>query len=186
MSSVYKMENEIYMTNLVMEETKIDRARQMIQDMGQCPRSADEAYSMGVKIQGFIGGIMAENFSGVGSREEREAVKRQLAIKNRIRQLAEFNLNQLLDYFYNNGGPVIEPPVSEYTAKEIQPFFNRIAVNALTQMMEAAEQYQGDLQEAVMSITDIIVSMYEAMSKLYPEANEVKTAFAEMRELHQN
>jgi hypothetical protein len=186
MSSVYKIEKEFYKANLAMEEANIDRARQMIQDIGQCPRSADEAYSMGVKMQGFIGGIMAENISEAGSREEREAVKRQLAIKNRIRQLADFNLNQLLDYFYNNGGPVIEPPVSEYTAKEIQPFFNRIAMNALIQMMEAAEQYQGNLQETVTNITDSVVSMYEAMGKLYPETNEVKTAFAEMRELHKN
>ena len=123
MSSVYKIENEFYMTNQIREEIKSGRAKEMIQDMGQCPRSADEAYSMGVKMQGFIGGIMAENISEAGSREEREAVKRQLAIKNRIRQLADFNLNQLLDYFYNNGGPVIEPPVSEHTAKDIQPFF---------------------------------------------------------------
>ena len=137
-------------------------------------------------MQGFTGCIVADNFSVAGIREEREAVKRQLAIKNRIRQLADFNLNQLLDYFYNNGGPVIEPPVSEHTAKDIQPFFNRIAMNALIQMMEAAEHYQGDLQEAAANITDITVSMYEAIIRLYPETNEVKAAFAEMIELHKN
>lgn len=182
MSSVYKMESEFHKTSLAKGKMKIVQVSEMLKGIELCPRSADEVYSMGIKIQGFISSII-ENYSQTENKKQ-EAVKRQLVIKNRIRQLADFNLNQLLDYFYSNGGPVIDPPVSEQSARDIQPFYSRIAVNALTQMVEAAEQCQeAGTQECEADITDIVVSMYEAMAKQYGQINEIKTAFAELKEL---
>jgi hypothetical protein len=88
-------------------------------------------------------------------------------------------------YFYNNGGPIIEAPVSEQLAKEIQPFFNRIMANLLNQldvMMNMTAN--GDISASDLddSINNNIIAMYTVMSKLF-KVDEVKDAFNDLIEI---
>ncbi len=188
MSNVYMIENECYDEILDAEIAKLNQVNEVLKDMGSCPRSIDEVYSMGIKVVNFIGNIYGEMAAKhCDDRSLQGEINRQLVFKNRIQQLADHNLNQLLDYFYSNGGPIIEPPVSEQTAKEIQPFFSRITVNALTQIAALTDRNQAvSPAEASEVISAVTVNTYEGISRLYAGSPEVKAAFEELMQLHKN
>jgi hypothetical protein len=100
----------------------------------------------------------------------REMALRQLEIKEEVDRFANADLNRLLWYFYNNGGPVIENPVSERLAKELQPFFNQIVANFLSQAdvllkMTANGNIGADAMEA--EINHNLIRMYSTLSKLF-------------------
>ncbi|NLB52779.1 MAG: GBF-interacting family 1 protein [Syntrophomonadaceae bacterium] len=157
-------------------------------DFGPCPRSVDEVYSLGIKLQYFIGGLYVEltDFrQGSAKKFYKEQVMKQLAIKEEIQSLANDNLNQLLAYFYENGGPVIEPPVSEQTAREIQPFFARIADNTLKEIESIKEAARETSDEEIVKMIDMNVKeMYTAMSKLLNTVKEVSEAFENLAALN--
>jgi len=188
MSNAYMIENKCYDEILDMEIAKINQVNEVLKEMGPCPRSADEVYSMSIKVVNFVDKIYSEMAAKYcDDRALQEEVSRQRVIKKTIRQLADHNLNQLLDYFYSHGGPIIEPPVSEQTAKEIQPFFSRITVNALTQIEAVTDRNQAaSPAEAAEVISAVTVNMYEGMSRLYAGIPEVKETFEELMQLYKN
>ncbi len=81
-----------------------------------CPRYVQEVYSLGASLQYYVGdkylnlGVL--NKGAQKSQYETLALN-QLDYKEAIQKLANLYLNEMLVYFYNNGGPVIEAPVSE-------------------------------------------------------------------------
>lgn len=188
MSNAYMIENKCYDEILDMEIAKINQINEVLKEMGPCPRSADEVYSMSIKVVNFVDKIYSEMAAKYcDDRALQEEVSRQRVIKKTIRQLADHNLNQLLDYFYSHDGPIIEPPVSEQTAKEIQPFFSRITVNALTQIEAVTDRNQAaSPAEAAEVISAVTVNMYEGMSRLYAGIPEVKETFEELMQLYKN
>lgn len=154
-------------------------------NLGTCPRSVDEVYSLGIKLQYYIGDIyLALNSIHQGEVKAlyQELALKQLDAKDEIQKLANENLNKLLAYFYNNGGPIIESPVSEQMAKEMQPFYNRISANFLKQLDDwviKASKQDMDADEVERTINNIFIEMYSTMSMLFP-VEEVQDAFKEL------
>jgi hypothetical protein len=154
-------------------------------NMEPVPCSADEVFSLGVSLQYYIGAIyleLAESNQGPHKVQYKDLALGQLEGKVEIEKLAKDNLNRLLTYFYNNGGPIIERPVSELMSKGIQPFFNRIVanfldqVNALVQRVTEENISASQLEE---TINNYIITMYTSMCKLFL-VDEIQTAFKEL------
>lgn len=153
-------------------------------NFGSCPCSVDEVYSLGISLQYYIGDIYLDLEATQGPQKflYKKLALNQLDIKEEIAKLANANLNQLLCYFYNNGGPIIEAPVSEEMAKEIQPFFNRIAVNFMNQLdviVSMASKGNMDPSELESAINNNIIAMYTTMRKLF-QVDEIENAFNEL------
>jgi len=156
--------------------------------LGPCPRSADEVYSFGVSLQYYIGDIYLE-LEALTQGEQRLYYKNlalsQLNVKQEIEKLANENLNRLLWYFYNNGGPIIEAPVTDNMAKEIQPFFNRIAVNFMNQLdvlVRLASKGNMSPSEMESTINEGIIDMYTTMGMLF-NTDEIQDSFNELIEI---
>lgn len=170
---------------------KNNRPGDLPEDLGACPRTADQVYSLGINIQYCVGDIYLElsrlNQGTVKNQFKTRAIQ-QLDGKNEIEKLANINLNKLLTYFYNNGGPVIEPPLTEQTAREIQPFFARITANFMKQlngiaaMAAKSNLSAGDLDNM---INGDIIDMYTTMSMFFP-IDEIKDAFNDLIRVREN
>jgi hypothetical protein len=161
------------------------KAVDVLIDLGPCPRSIDEVYSLGIKMQYYIGDIYLRlNALHQGSVKTlyKELALKQLDTKKEIQKLADDNLNELLSFFYNNGGAIIEPLVSEQMAKEMQPFFNRISANFLKQvdvLVSKASKEETNASELEPMINNILIEMYTTMSMLFP-IQKMKDAYNEL------
>lgn len=146
------------------------------------PRSVNEVYSLGMSLQNYL----EESYLALDAMNK---AYKNLALgeqnaNEEIRRLANANLNQLLTYFYNNGGQIIEDQaaVSEQTAKEIRPFFNRIVINFLDQLdivVSVAAQGNISSEELKELINNNIIKLYTTMTFLFP-VEEIQTAFAKL------
>jgi len=150
-----------------------------------CPRTTEEVYSIGIKLQYLIGDLYLK-YADKCNKASKEKLKmmalRQLDKKTEIQRLANIDLNEKLTYFYNNGGQVIEPPVSEKRAKEINGFFNRIAGNYLIKIEELISQaHESDekINELDSDVSKIEVRMLTDLANLYYE-QEIRMAFKEI------
>ncbi len=148
-----------------------------------CPHTTEDVYSIGIKLQYLIGDMYLdyENGSDKATRIVlKELALKQLNKKNEIQKLADMDLNNKLTYFYENGGPIIEPPVSEKRAKEINGFFNRIAENYLKNIeVQISKANESNVQELEGNVNQIIVRMLTDLANLYIE-NEIRMAFKEL------
>ena len=145
-----------------------------------CPRSVEEAYSIGIKLQYLIGDRYLKYAKA--SKVLKALAIKQLDRKTEIQKLANTNLDEKLAYFYNNGGPIIEPPVSERQAKEINGFFNRIVTNCLNQIdviISKAVESNDSLKELEGEINRIMIRMLTDLANLYHD-DEIRLAFKEM------
>lgn len=156
-----------------------------------CPRNINDVYSLGVSLQYCIGETfleMAELTQGSQKNLCTQLALKQLDAKAEMEKLANANLNRLLSFFYNNGGPIILSPVSDDQAKEIQPFFNRIMSNFFDQLDGSVQRTlrdSMDVDELNQVINKILVDMYTTMKKLY-QADEMVTAFNQMIKIREN
>lgn len=153
--------------------------------LGHCPCSVDEVYSLGVSLQYCIGDIYLQLETmcrGDQKIKYKNLALLQLDIKEEIEKLANENLNKLWLYFYNNGGPVIQSPVSEKMAREIQPFFNRIASNFLNQvnvLVSLAAKRNMNASELESAINNNVIDMYTTMAMLF-RVDEIQDAFDQL------
>ncbi len=156
-----------------------------------CPRSMNDVYSLAVSLQYCIGDTFLELAElNQGSQKDlyTQLALKQLDAKAEIEKLANANLNRLLSFFYNNGGPIIEPPVTNEQARDIQPFFNRIMYNFYDQLDSIVELTSNDSKSEIdlEKLTNTyIVNMYSTMSKLF-RADEIITAFDELIRIRDN
>lgn len=156
-----------------------------------CPRSMNDVYSLGVSLQYSIGETfleIAELNQGNKRNLFTQLALKQLDAKAEIENLANANLNRLLAFFYNNGGPVIEPPVTNEQVKEIQPFFNRIMSNFYNQLDDSVQltsKGSMNVEELDKVINNVLIDMYSTMRKLY-QADEIVTAFDELIRIREN
>lgn len=144
------------------------------------PRSVDEVYSLGISLQNYLG----DTYLALGAMNKayNNLVLGELNANEEIQRLANANLNQLLTYFYHNGGPIIEAPVSEQTAKEIRPFFNRIVINFLGQLdfvLSVAAKGNISAEELKEVIDNNVIQLYTTMTILFP-VKEIQTAFTKL------
>ena len=94
-----------------------------------CPRYMNDVYTLGIDLQYYIGVIylqMGEMSLGQAKSQYKKMAVCELDIKEKIQEINNERLNELLSHFYNNGGQILEAPLTTEQAKEIQPFFNRI------------------------------------------------------------
>lgn len=149
-----------------------------------CPRCADEVYSLGISLHDYIGDLylkLAEINKGENN-PYTNLILNQLAAKKEIENIAKYNLNKLLAYFYNNGGPIIESPVSEQSATEIQPSINRIVASFLNRVdFILSRASNGDISARDLDneINNDISFMLNAMGKLF-QNNAMQNAFSEL------
>lgn len=147
-----------------------------------CPRTTEEVYTMGVKLQYMIGDLYL-NYADkdkVTKNILMGMAMKQLDKKAEVQELANIDLNKKLNFFYNNGGPILEPPVDEKKAKEINGFFNRIAENYLMKIDDlihrTTEEDQGGFDVLETEVNKIIVRMLTDLANLYHE-KEIRMAF---------
>jgi len=154
-------------------------------DVIPCPRSKEEVYSIGIKLLYLTGDIYlkyANTRNGFPKNTLKALALKQLDRKSEIQKLAQRELNERLAYFYNNGGPIIEPLVSEIQAKEINGFFNRITANYLDQMdvtISKANQCNDNLKVLEGEINKIMARMLVDLANLYHDT-DIRQAFEEM------
>ncbi len=147
-----------------------------------CPRYMNDVYSIGINLQYYIGDIYLR-LAEVSHKELKSLYKKmavvELDIKEQIQEVNNARLNELLSYFYNNGGTVIDPPLSSAESKSIQPFFNRI-MDTFTEQVESslvlAANKSISADKVKSMINHDIIEMYTSMSKLFP-VDEITIAF---------
>lgn len=163
----------------------------LLADLGPCPCSVDQVYSLGVRIQYYVGDIYLELErlnQGVAKNQYKKLALSQLDGKNEVEKLANINLNKLLSYFYNNGGPIIDSPVSEQMARELRPFYIRISTNFLKQLdliVSLASKGYMSVSELECTINNSVTEMYSAMSMLFP-VDEMKEAFDDLTRVRES
>jgi hypothetical protein len=150
-----------------------------------CPQSVDEVYLLGDKMQDYLGAAyneLAVLSAGPKKKIYSYLAKKQLGAKKEIETLANNNLNKLLQYFYENGGPIIEPPVSEELAREIKPFFKKIMESFLNQvdsLINKAARDEISSSDLEIEVNYQFINMYTAISRLY-QAEEIQNTFNEL------
>lgn len=147
-----------------------------------CPRTTEEVYSIGIKLQYMVGDLYlkyADRGDKVLKNTYNALALKQLDKKTEIQRLANIDLNEKLNYFYNNGGPIIEPPVDEKKAREINGFFNRIAENYFFKIEELISKNSDASAELEDEVNQIMVRMFTDLANLYHE-KEIRMAFKEL------
>lgn len=152
------------------------------------PCSVEEIYNLGISLQYYIGGIYL-NLANQSKGEQKKCYSKlalaQLNVKKAILKMVNEHLNERLYYFYNNGGPVIKPPVSEREAKKLSGFFNRIVANYLNQIdVSVAIAAEGGMtaDKLESEINNIVMHMFSSLSNLYRH-DDMKQAFNNMSSL---
>lgn len=156
-----------------------------------CPRSANDVYFLGVSLQYCIRAKYLE-LDGLKSSIDKNFVvaqaARHLTIKTEIEKLAKYNLNVLLKKFYDQGGPIMEDPVSEEMVKDIQPFFDRIRSSFLQSLDEITQQTATgklSVEDMEAEVNRQITEMYNALSRMF-QPQEIREAFADLIEIRQS
>lgn len=150
-----------------------------------CPRSAEEVFSTGIKLQYLIGDMYlaaADASRGELKGKLNALAMKQLDKKTEIQKLANLHLNEKLTYFYNNGGPIIEAPVSERQAREVNGFYNRIIDNYIHQMELVLRSVITDTEsfpKLEERINEIEIRMLTDLANLYHQ-NEIRMAFKDL------
>ncbi|KUG03996.1 hypothetical protein ASZ90_018585 [hydrocarbon metagenome] len=150
-----------------------------------CPRNMNDVYSIGTNLQYYIGDIYL-HLAELSQRDLKPQYKKmaivELEIKQQIQEVNNARLNELLGYFYNNGGAVIEPPLTYMQSKEIQPFFTRI-IDTFTSRVEDSFVLAADGSISPGRLESMInydiIEMYTNLSKLFP-VDEISKAFRQL------
>lgn len=139
-----------------------------------CPRYINDVYSIGTNLHYYIGDIylqLAEGKQGNIKQQYKTMAIVQLEIKDEIQKVENVCLNEMLGYFYNNGGTIVESALSYQDSQAIQPFFNRILdiftkkVDLLT-VLAANGRITPGRMESIINYD--LVELYSKMSKLFP------------------
>jgi len=155
-----------------------------------CPRSASDVFSLGICLQYCIRAKyleLAELNRGEVKVEYQQLAGQHLQEKNAMQKLAKLELNRLLAYYYDHGGPVMEAPVTEQQVKEINPFFNRIVTLFLDQLDDLfASAYNREIspRELDLAVRHQAAELHDQVARLIP-VEEIKDALSELTEVGQ-
>lgn len=150
-----------------------------------CPRSENDVYSFAIKLEYYIGSLfmaLAEIKEGNAKADCTNLAFKQLDRKEKIAKINNDKLNELLQFFYDNDGPIIEPLVDEKRSREITPLFRSILDKFLNQMDIIVKMIStGNIaaNQMELKINSYLIEMYTAMIALYQE-EEMRRAFGEM------
>jgi hypothetical protein len=155
-----------------------------------CPRSAADVYYFGMFLQDYLDNIYRDlGLAGRPNQNNRKQFDPSgNTCKDEIQTLIKTYLNQCLGYFYKNGGPVIQAPVTDTDVQDIQPFFNKIAANFFDQletMSYIASKGDMNANELKVESANYIIGLLNIMEKLY-SVDEVKEAFEDLIRVEKN
>jgi len=184
-------EERMMLMNTALKINYRTQAANELAESTPCPRSVNDVYSLGVNLQYCIGARYRE-IAELNQKETRSdsirLAEKQMEIKKRIDQAASHHLNILIQHFYEQGGPVIEDPVSEETVKEINPFYNRLMSNFLKTLDEVTDKVRrGEMSigEMETTIDRELISMYGALGNLFG-VGEMRKAFHDLVEIRES
>lgn len=156
-----------------------------------CPRCEYDVYAIGISLEYFVGSVfvaLAEMDRNVSGSEYTRLAMMQLERKEKIVAVNNNKLNQMLQYFYDNGGPIIEPPVDEQKAARIAPRFNAI-INEFCDRMDVLvnESSSGRMgaREMEKETNAAVLEVYTASKALYREY-ELRNAFDDLLRFRTN
>ncbi|KUG04379.1 hypothetical protein ASZ90_018220 [hydrocarbon metagenome] len=149
------------------------------------PRYINDVYSIGTSLQCYIGDIylhLAEVSQGDVRAQYKKMAIAELKIKEQTQHIANARLNEMLGYFYNNGGTIVEPIMTQTQAKAIQPFFNRM-LDIFNKRVELGTVLAANGTISPSKIASMInydiTEMYSNMKKLF-QVSEMEHAFNEL------
>jgi hypothetical protein len=148
-----------------------------------CPRTALDVYSFSLVLYDYL----IRNFTDLASQIKgrdmfSDLIARYDRQKKEVNELINAELNCSLAWFYENGGAVIEPPVSELELKDIQPFFNKTLANFYSQldaMIYVMGQGKMTVAELEEETHNYVAGLFTILRRFYQEA-EVSQAFNEL------
>lgn|GEM_PF-823850 len=150
-----------------------------------CPRYVDDVYSLGINLHYYVSRIylkLSNLFQGTRKSQFKNLAIIEIKGKKQIQKLAKYNYDQLLTYFYANGGPIIESPVSEKKRNELSPAFDQIITSLATRLkiaVDKATNSQMTAKELEKFINKNIIASYAQISRLY-DNEEIQKAFTEL------
>jgi len=154
-----------------------------------CPRSANDVYALGVSLQYCIRAKYLEIANLMNNKTYlTDQAAQQLKIKSQIEKLSIYKLNMQLNKFYEQGGPIMEDPITQEMAREIQPFFSRITGRFLQSLDETASRLltkQISAGEMTSEVRQQITETYNTLGKMFT-AEEIESVFAELAEIIQS
>ncbi len=156
-----------------------------------CPRSVHDVCSLGASLQYCIRAKYIEITGSMPSKDKTflmEQAARQLTIKTNIEKLAKYDLNVLVKKFYDDGGPIIEDPVSEQMVMDINPFFNRIISSFLQSLDEITYQTaigKLSVEKMAADVEDQICQMYNTLARMF-QIEEMERAYIDLIEIRQS
>lgn len=170
----------------IKKDTDLDaRTFAVLGKIDQCPRNVNQVYSLGITLQEYIEASYLE-LAGMKQCPEKDLctslAEKQVESKQQVDVLRLANFNRLLTYFYDNGGPVIEDPVSDTQARMIMPFFTRIISNFekhVNSVLLSAIKGKTPAKNLEACVNGILISTYSALSDLY-EDKSIQNAFMEL------
>lgn len=156
-----------------------------------CPRRVNDVYFLGASLQYCIRAKYLE-IAELNQKGTRVAcgklVTRRMDLKKAIEKAGKHQLNLLIQYFYEHGGPIIEDPVSEKMVKDINPFYNRLMNNFLDSLDEVTDRVsrgEMNLSEMETSINQDIINMFSALGNLFT-VEEMRDAFHELIKIEES
>ncbi len=153
-----------------------------------CPQSVNDVYNLGISLQYCIRAKYLEIAELMNDKAYLiDQGAQQLIIKSKIEKLAAYKLNIQLNKFYEQGGPIMEEPVTKEMVKQIQPFFNRIVSRFLQSLDETSSRFltkELSVEKMTAEVKKQIAETYTTLGKMFPD-NEIESAFAELNELLQ-
>jgi hypothetical protein len=156
-----------------------------------CPCRLDEVYSFGVSLHHRIGEIYSELAAvnqGAAKMLYTSMALRELYGNKEMEEIIKTNINNLLFYFYDNGGPVIENPVSEQLVSEVKSFYKRIMISFWEQVDIVVDMtFRGKMNanELEIAINNCIIFLYTAMGKLFQD-EEIKKAINDLIDIRKS
>lgn len=151
----------------------------------KCPRSELDVYSFAIDMESYLSSVfaaLANTRRGSSKMACTNLAFKQLERKEVIAKVNNDRLNIIMQYFYTNGGPIIEPPVNESRAKEIEQHFTYILANFIDQMdilVRMGSTGNIKIDRLADKVKIYIIDMYKAMEALYWE-NDMQKAFDAM------
>ena len=151
-----------------------------------CPRSVSDVYNLGVSLHYCVRAKYIEIADLMNEKAYlTDQAAQQLQNKFTIEKLAAYNLNVQLGKFYAEGGPIMEDPVTNETAAQIQPFFSR----NMSRFLQTLDELSGQVltkrmsgQEMTAAVDQQMAESLAAMKKMFQD-EEIQMAFADLIEM---
>lgn len=148
-----------------------------------CPRCDMDVYFLGIFIEDYLVNTLMESarYNRNPHNIFENLAENHMTRRDKMRELANSCINRSLVYFYAEGGPIIEPPISEQYIMKVTPSFNKIIVKFFGYLNTTLDIISkvNNTGRIERDLTQYIIEMFAKLSCLYQEA-EINEAFADL------